>query len=244
MPLVTIHSRASAASRFPHTSRPNLIFAFRAATVRPVPAAAFFRGARPAFTGAFARVETADDCPSPEASESGLVRTFSTRLGTIFSVWSSQLARTAGTKNSRFPALQPFRHQIPPVIDIAGTPIQFQRSPVVSGNFQVHRVHTQFAGYSLDKLHGAPTDSPAAALFSNIQLIDIGIAAAIFEAERNSQHQVSDVPRTLDDQPRPAVGGVAHELVENCAPPLLVEKGCPWIGLFQAPHHDHKNFGG
>src|SRR5580692_5652789 len=95
IPLVTSHSRDSAASRLPQTSRPNLIFALCGGPATRSPSAAgFLRDVRALFAGALpgATADAEDEAVRACASvarcnsrEPSFLGNFSARFGTIVS---------------------------------------------------------------------------------------------------------------------------------------------------------------
>jgi hypothetical protein len=115
MPLVAIHSRVSAASKFPHTSRPNFtIVPFEDPRRAPAAAAPFAARVRTRPTGASSPTAPSDPRSTRSATRAlVLFRVFSIR--DVIAV-DSTVRRCAPT--SLFRATQPVRHQVAFVVQV------------------------------------------------------------------------------------------------------------------------------
>ncbi len=118
---------------------------------------------------------------------------------------------------------QPLRHQMSLVTDVPDSPIKPNRRIVSVRNLEMNRVDAQFSRGHFDEFHRLPANSPPSILFRNIQLIDKRIVSTIFEAERISQYYIPHIFFVADDQPRFAIGAIAHKAVEYRTSLRLVE---------------------
>jgi hypothetical protein len=139
---------------------------------------------------------------------------------------------------------QPKREQLAAMVAKPGAAVEQLRRRVVALGLEVERTHAvlQAGGPHGDERQLA--EPLAAVLRPQVEVVEEGVAAAVFEAEAERHHHVADRLASGHHQPDPTEAGVGEELGEGVAGPLAVE-GVARLGVeLRHQLYEHRQIGG